>query len=140
MAVAGRLTRQLLTEGLLLAFAAGVVGLLLSRWATGALLTSLRPVIPVALSLPELDLDWRVLVGAVGFSLLASVVFGIWPAWSLTGRAAVIDLKRQAREEGRRLGSVRVGNALVIGQVSLSVLLLAVGGLFLDERDFGCGR
>ena len=34
----GRLTRQLLTEGLLLAFAGGVVGLLLSRWATGALL------------------------------------------------------------------------------------------------------
>ena len=126
-----RLTRQLLTEGLLLALAAGVVGLLLSRWATGALLTSLRPVIPVALSLPELDFDWRVLVGAVGFSLLASVVFGIWPAWLLTGRAAATDLKRQAGEEGRRLGSVRVGNALVIGQVSLSVLLLAVGGLFL---------
>ncbi|HEY6613140.1 MAG TPA: ADOP family duplicated permease, partial [Vicinamibacterales bacterium] len=127
----GRLTRQLLTEGLLLALAAGVVGLLLSRWATGALLTSLRPVIPVALSLPELNFDWRVLVGAVGFSLLASVVFGIWPAWLSTGRAAVTDLKRQAGEEGRRLGSVRVGNALVIGQVSLSVLLLAVGGLFL---------
>jgi predicted permease len=126
-----RLTRQLLTEALLLALAAGVVGLLLSRWATGALLTSLRPVIPVALSLPELDFDWRVLVGAVGFSLLASVVFGIWPAWLSTGRAAVTDLKRQAGEEGRRLGSVRVGNALVIGQVSLSVLLLAVGGLFL---------
>ena len=126
-----RLTRQLLTEGLLLALAAGVVGLLLSRWATGTLQTSLRPVIPVALSLPELDFDWRVLVGAVGFSLLASVVFGIWPAWLLTGRAAVTDLKRQAGEEGRRLGSVRVGNALVIGQVSLSVLLLAVGGLFL---------
>jgi predicted permease len=126
-----RLTRQLLTEALLLALAAGVVGLLLSRWATGALLTSLRPVIPVALSLPELDFDWRVLFGAVGFSLLASVVFGIWPAWLSTGRAAVTDLKRQAGEEGRRLGSVRVGNALVIGQVSLSVLLLAVGGLFL---------
>ena len=126
-----RLTRQLLTEALLLALAAGVVGLLLSRWATGALLTSLRPVIPVALSLPELNFDWRVLVGAVGFSLLASVVFGIWPAWLSTGRAAVTDLKRQAGEEGRRLGSVRVGNALVIGQVSLSVLLLAVGGLFL---------
>ena len=126
-----RLTRQLLTEALLLALAAGVVGLLLARWATGALLTSLRPVIPVALSLPELNFDWRVLVGAVGFSLLASVVFGIWPAWLSTGRAAVTDLKRQAGEEGRRLGSVRVGNALVIGQVSLSVLLLAVGGLFL---------
>jgi predicted permease len=126
-----RLTRQLLTEGLLLALAAGVVGLLLSRGATNALLTSLRPVIPVALNLPELGFDWRVLIGAVGFSLLASLVFGTWPAWSLTGRAAAADLKRHAGDEGRRLGSVKVGNVLVIGQVSLSVLLLAVGGLFL---------
>ena len=67
-----RLTRQLLTEGLLLALAGGAVGLLLSTWATDALLASLRPVLPVALSLPELDLDWRVLVGTVGFSLVAS--------------------------------------------------------------------
>src|SRR6185436_10605943 len=92
----GRLTRQLLTEGLLLAFAGGVIGLLLSRWATGTLLASIRPVLPVALSLPELALDWRVLVGTVGFSLAASLIFGAWPAWNLTGRAAVSDLKRHA--------------------------------------------
>jgi predicted permease len=129
----GRLTRQLLTEGLLLAFAGGVVGLLLSSWATGALLASVRPVLPVALSLPELNLDWRVLVVTVGFSLAASLIFGAWPAWNLTGRAAVSDLKRHAGEEGRRPGGVRIGNALVVGQVALSLLLLASGGLFLKS-------
>jgi putative ABC transport system permease protein len=127
----GRLTRQLLTEGLLLALAGGAVGLLLSTWATEALLASVRPVLPVALSLPEVDLDWRVLVGTVGFSLLASLVFGAWPAWALTGRAVVTDLKRQVGEEGWRPGGVRIGNALVMGQVALSLLLLASGGLFL---------
>jgi predicted permease len=127
----GRLTRQMLTEGLLLALAGGVVGLLLSGWATGAVLASVRPVLPVALSLPELDLDWRVLVGTVGFSLVASLVFGAWPAWTLTGRAAVTDLKRHVGEDGRRPGGVRIGNALVVGQVALSLLLLASGGLFL---------
>jgi len=129
----GRLTRQLLTEGLLLAFAGGVIGLLLSRWATGTLLASIRPVLPVALSLPELALDWRVLVGTVGFSLAASLIFGAWPAWNLTGRAAVSDLKRHAGEEGGRPGGVRIGNALVVGQVALSLLLLASGGLFLKS-------
>ncbi len=128
----GRLTRQLIAEGLLLAFAGGAAGLLLSMWTTKALMTSLRPVLPVAVSLPDLNLDWRVFVGTVGFSLAASLVFGAWPAWALTGRAAATDLKRHAGDEGRRRsGGVRMGNALVIGQVALSLLLLACGGIFL---------
>ena len=107
----GRLTRQLLTEGLLLALAGGAVGLLLSTWATDALLASVRPVLPVALSLPELDLDWRVLVGTVGFSLVATLVFGAWPAWALTGRAVATDLKRHVGEEGRG-GRAASGSAM----------------------------
>jgi predicted permease len=91
----------------------------------------MRLVLPVALSLPELDLDWRVLAGTVAFSLVASLVFGAWPAWSLTGRAVATDLKRQVGEDVRRPRGVRIGDALVIGQVALSVLLLASGGLFL---------
>ncbi len=128
----GRLTRQLITEGLILALAGGVVGLLLSTWATRALMASVRPVLPVALSLPEFDLDWRVFAGTVGFSLAATLLFGAWPAWALTGRAAATDLKRHVGEEGRRRSAgVRVGNGLVVGQVALSLLLLATGGLFL---------
>ena len=96
-----RLTRQLLTEGLLLASVGGAVGLLLSSWATGALMASLRPVLPVAVTLPEFDLDWRVLAGTVGFCMAASLVFGAWPAWTLTGRAVVSDLKRHVGDEGR---------------------------------------
>jgi predicted permease len=125
-----RLTRQLITEGLLLALAGGAVGLLLSIWATSALLAGMRPVLPVDLSLPELDLDWRVLAGTVGFSLAATLLFGAWPARALTARAAATDLTRHVREDGRPR-SGRIGNALVIGQVALSLLLLASGGLFL---------
>ena len=125
-----RLTRQLLTEGLLLASVGGASGLLLSTWATGALVASLGPVLPVGLTLPEFDVDWRVLVGTIGFSLVATLAFGAWPAWTLTGRAVVTDLKRHAGEEGRRPRGIRIGNALVIAQVALSLVLLASGGLF----------
>jgi putative ABC transport system permease protein len=122
----------LLAEGLLLALAGGAVGLLLSTWATNVLMASVRPVLPAAVTLPEPDLDWRVFVGTVGFSLAAALLFGAWPAWALTGRAAAADLKRHVGEEGRgRSGAGRIGNALVIGQVALSLLLLASGGLFM---------
>jgi predicted permease len=129
-----RLTRQLLTEGLLLALAGGAVGLWLSTSATKALLASLRPLLPVAVSLPVVTLDWRVLLGTMGFSLIATLVFSAGPALALTGRAAAPDLKRDFSwrgDEGRRPGGVRIGNALVIGQIALSLLLLASGGLFL---------
>jgi putative ABC transport system permease protein len=126
-----RITRQLLTESLLLAFAGGAAGLVLSSWATEALMTSLGPLLPVAVNLPALDLDWRVLVATVGFCVAASLVFGAWPAWTMTGRAVVVDLKRHIGDQGRQPGGIRIGNALVIGQVALSVLLLVTGGLFL---------
>ncbi len=127
-----RLARQLITEGLLLASAGAAVGLLLSKWATSALLASLRPVLPVGLSLPTLGLDWRVLIGTVVFSLVATLIFGAWPAWRLTGRATTSHLMGHVRDEGgRRSGGGKIGGALVIGQVALSLLLLASGGLFL---------
>ena len=127
----GRLGRQLLTEGLALAVAGGAIGLVLSTWAINALLVSVRSIIPFMVSLPEFELDWRVLVGTIGFSLVATIAFGAWPAWSLTRRVSGIDLKRHAGDEGSRPGGIRIGNALVIGQVALSILLLASGGLFL---------
>ena len=126
-----RLTRQLLTEGLLLASVGGIVGLLLSTWAMSALLAWVRPVIPVGVTLPEFDLDWRVLVGTMGFCMAATLIFGAWPSWTLTGRAVVSDIKRQAGEEGRRARGLRIGNALVIAQVAFSLLLIATGGLFM---------
>jgi len=126
-----RLTRQLLTEGLLLSLAGGGIALLLSAWATKELLASLRPLLPVAVTLPDVSLDWRVLLGTMAFSLLATLVFAAAPAVALTGRAAAADLKRQSGNEGRRPGGVRIGNVLVVGQIALSLLLLSSGGLFM---------
>ncbi|HKH74994.1 MAG TPA: ADOP family duplicated permease [Vicinamibacterales bacterium] len=126
-----RITRQLLTEGVLLAFAGAAAGAVLSSWATDVVMASIRPVLPVALSLPALDIDWRVIAGTVGFSMAASLVFGAWPAWSLTSRAVVSDLKRHIGEEGRQPGGIRIGKALVVCQLALSLLLLTTGGLFL---------
>ena len=127
----GRIIRQLLTEGMLLALAGGAIGLLFSTWATRTLLASVGPLVPLAVTLPEFDLDWRVLAGSAAFSLLASLVFSAWPAWLLTGRAVITDLKRQVGEDLGRPGGVGMSNRMAIEQIALSLLLLASGGLFV---------
>lgn len=126
-----RLIRQLVTEGLLLAFAGGAVGLVLSTWAARALLESVRTMLPVAVTLPDAGLDWRVLLGTAAFSLVATLVFAAGPALALTRRETAADLGRHNSDERRRSGGVRFGNALVVGQIALSLLLLASGGLFV---------
>ena len=84
------------------------------------------------LLLPELDLDWRVFAGTIVFTLVATLVFCAWPAWDSTGAVAT-DLNRRAGDESRQPGGIRIGNLLVIGQVALSLLLLAAAGLFLKS-------
>ena len=51
-----------------------------------ALLASVRPLLPVAVTLPDVSIDWRVLLGTVAFSLFATLVFGAAPALALAVR------------------------------------------------------
>jgi predicted permease len=127
-ATRGRLVRQMLTESVLLALAGGVVGLILAAWGLGALVSLL----PENLTPPtEIRLDrWALLFTGVA-SLLVGVVFGLAPAW----QAATADLHEGLKEgAGRATTAARTGrlrNALVIGEIALSLVLLVGAGLLL---------
>jgi|HubBroStandDraft_3_1064219.scaffolds.fasta_scaffold08695_3 predicted permease len=120
-----RLVGQLLAESLLLAVAGGGLGLLLSLW-TSRLLMGFYAVDQEGYEhLYDVGLDWRVLGCALLVSLLAGVLFGLWPAL----RSARGELGRAARKASARV-SRRV---LPVAQVALSLALLVGAGLLAQS-------
>jgi predicted permease len=125
----GRLIRQLLTEGTLLAVIGGAAGLLLAYWAQG-LLWSFRPPFLAADAI-DLHPDVRVLLFTLGVSIATGVVFGLAPALQASRPDLVVELKEKtsAPTGSNRLFSLR--NVLVSAQVALSLVALVGAGLFL---------
>ena len=119
---------QLLTESMLLALLAGVLGVLLSWCATRALMTWGASQLPQGI---PIGLDVRVLLFTLTISILAGIMFGIVPALQL----ARSNPNSTLRDEGRgvSVGRTRaqMKNLLVIGQVALSLLLFMGAGLLL---------
>ena len=126
-----RLIRQLLTESAILFAAGGLLGLILTKWLT-ALLLALLPSLPVAIGL-TISTDWRVVTFAIVVSLVAAILSGLAPAL----QASRADLVPALKTEGLDSGSsrLRLRNAFVIGQVTMSLLLVIVAGLFLRALE-----
>ena len=125
--------RQLLVEGLLLALAGGAAGLALAFWCTGALVRSMAHLAPLDIVYTA-GPDVRVLLATIGFCMLSTIVFALGPAWNLSRRNLVADLKSGDRSDfqpGRLRGVFSRRNLLVMGQISLSLMLLSAAGLFI---------
>jgi len=124
-----RLVRLQVVESLVLAAAAGVLGLLLANWA-GRALSRFAPSgdIPVNQDHP---FDWRVYAFTLLVSLVAGVAAGLWPA----RKATRFDLVESLKNGGSTAGSSRhaLRNLLVIGQVTMSLVVLVSAGLFLHS-------
>src|SRR5207244_13147228 len=119
-----RLIRQLFTENVLLAALGTVAGILISvaavRYFNSTNLVELPPGNPVTI-------DPHVLAFAVFLTSMTALLFGLLPAW----RASRVDLNDVLKESGRTmsLGRHRMSQLLVVGQVTLSLVLLAADGL-----------
>jgi predicted permease len=127
----GRIARQLLTETAVLFVVGAIAGLALSQWLTKLLLTVL-PQLPVPVSV-EITTDWRVVVFTVLMSLAASIVCGMAPALQARRMSLVPSLKGDAF--GGQPSKLRLRNIFVVGQVTLSLVLVVTAGLFIRALE-----
>jgi putative ABC transport system permease protein len=127
-ATRAQLLRQVLTESVLLALLGGLLGVLISIWAAGGL-SAFRFPVPVTLAL-DIGIDYKVLLFTFLLSLATGVLFGLLPAWTVASRFPSKALKGEdALTSPGRFWTMR--NALVVMQISMSLVLLCVTGLCL---------
>ena len=125
-----QLVRGILAESLSLGVLGGLLGAALA-WA-GLKVILLRAPIDLP-RLDEIHLDARVLLFALGLSVLTGLLFGLLPAW----RAAATDPQRSLRDGGRGTtdgkGGRMVRHALVAAESALGAVLLVVAGLLIGS-------
>jgi putative ABC transport system permease protein len=121
---AGRLAivRQLVVESLVLAVAGGTLGIGLAHWSLSALVAFAPANL---LRVPDLSVDRRVMLYALGLSVLTGLMVGLVPALSVARRS----LAARMRAGGSATQSPRLRRALVVCQVAMTVVLLCGAGL-----------
>jgi predicted permease len=124
-ATRARVAAGLIVEGVMLAAAGGVAGLLLARWAAAAL-TAWRPDLPVPVSL-RTAIDWRVAAFTFIATAIATVAFAVLPALRAS-RTPAAGSMTAPRRRARRWFTLR--EALIVPQLAIALLLVAVAALF----------
>jgi predicted permease len=129
----GRIARQLLTESLTISVAGGLLGIAMAFWGARALFAFLTSTDsrPTGFSA---EIDLRVLAFTAAASILTGILFGLMPAL----RSMRVDLTPALKEGGKSSSSgdsgrswLNAGNALVVAQVALTVVVLVGAGLLV---------
>src|SRR5882672_7242371 len=128
----GRLLKQLLTEGLILAAFGAAGGLLVAHWCRHALVLLFPARGGVTMHLPG-EIDGRVLALSAGVCLLATLVVGVIPAIQTRKLDLAGALKADSAGVMGGRGTAWVRSGLVLVQVSLSFVLLVGAGLLLQS-------
>ena len=129
----GRLIRQLLTEGLVLAVLGGVTGTLIAALGMPALAHFSPPDLPRVWE--GVHLDGMALGFTAGIALMTGLIFGLIPALWASRSILARELSEGSRGSSAGRGRQRLRAALVVSEVALSMILLMGAGLMI--RSFG---
>jgi len=120
----GRLARQCLTEGAVLAVCGGALGVALAALGIRPFLAFWPGGLPRA---GEVQLDWRVLLFALAASLASGLLFGLAPALRAPSHALEQALRAGARTVA---GSARrLHKGFVVAEIALAVVLLIAAAM-----------
>jgi predicted permease len=122
-----RLLRQLLTESITLSLLSGAAGVLIAYWG-GAIIEAMIPPLGLPLAL-DFTMDGRVFAFALILSVITGIVFGLVPALQSTRPDLILSLRDDVG--GGSYRHSRVGSLLVVGQVTISTVLLTCAALFV---------
>jgi predicted permease len=125
-----RLVRQLLVESLLLALLGGGVAMLLTTWTAGTFGAFFPPTANLPLTING-HTDRGVLLATLLISIVTAALFGVLPALRTSSLAPITVLKEEAGSMSGGIHKSRLSRALVVVQLSLSLLLLICAGLFI---------
>ncbi|HEV8037425.1 MAG TPA: ABC transporter permease [Bryobacteraceae bacterium] len=121
-----RLIRQLMTESMLVAVAAGVLGFILSAWLMRWASHMTMP-LPIPVSF-DMNPDARVLIFTVALTVFTGLVFGLAPALETTQTDLGPALKQGGNIQLRRHRRWSLRNGLVLCQMAASLMLLLITG------------
>ncbi len=126
----GRIMRQVLTEGIILSTAAGLLGLLATYWGVRGLVSLCPADIP---RMGETRVDLTVLVFTLGLSMVTGLLFGLMPAWRTADvRLGQILKEGQVRSSTGR-GWQRLRDGLVVSQIGIALMLLMGAALLIQS-------
>ena len=127
-AARGRIVRQFLTESLLLGLAGGACGLGIAYACLAVLRHSINSNLSRA---AEISLNWQVILLLIVLSIVSAMIFGTIPAIQAASADPQEALYEGSRGAGAGVKQLRLRNALIVGELALSLVLLVSAGLLL---------
>jgi putative ABC transport system permease protein len=125
-----RVSRQLLTESIVLAILGGTAGILLAGWGLHILMDLSASIFP---RVAAAGLDGKVLLFTTLISVGTGIVFGLVPAVQSTPGVKADSLKEAGRGSTTGSASQRLRHAFVVAELALSLILLNGAGLLLES-------
>jgi predicted permease len=125
----GRLARQVLIEGLLLAGLGGLLGLGLAYFGTKLLAAA---TVQNIARLSESRIDARVLGFTFLITTLTGLIFGLAPAWGASRANLTDKLKEGGRSDSGGRSTNRLRGALIVAEVTMATAVLIGAGLLVN--------